>query len=170
MKNFSPSMMISIDTREQRPFLFLGYPCETRRATLHTADYSIAGHENEVCIERKEIDDIVACCMGERERFKSELERMSTFQAAAIVVESPLAAIRRGKYHSKINPVSVEQSLLSFSFKYRIPIYFGQNRLHAENIAFNALRHYYNHTVDPKFKIGYVSLVPSTGKHFIAVQ
>lgn len=156
MKNFSSGMVITVDTREQRPFLFTGYPCETRRGTLRTADYSLAGHENEVCIERKELDDIVACCMGERERFKAELDRMAAFKAAAIVVESPLAAIRRGRYHSQINPASVEQSLLSFSFKHRIPIYFGRNRLHAENIAFNALRHYYNHTVEPKFKIGYV--------------
>ena len=158
MKEISSGMTIVVDTREQRPFLFTGYPCKTVGATLHTADYSIPGHELEVCIERKEIDDIVSCCMGERERFKNELERMSTFRAAAVVVESPLAASRGGRYHSKINPASVEQSLLSFSFKYRIPIYFGQNRGHAENIAFNALRHFYNHTVEPRFKLDYVPL------------
>ena len=64
MKNFPSGMNISVDTREQRPFLFSGYPCAIRRIALHTADYSLAGHENTVCIERKEIDDIVACCMG----------------------------------------------------------------------------------------------------------
>ncbi len=37
-------------------------------------------------------------------------------------------------------------------------MYFGKNRIHAENVTFNCLRHFYNHTVEPRFKVCYAAI------------
>ena len=148
-------MKIIVDTREQNPFWFSGYPCETERGTLHTGDYSIEGMIEKIVVERKSVGDLAACMTTGRERFERELERMREFEAAAVVVEEPLTNIRNGRYRSRLNPDSFEQSILSFSIRYRLPFLFGKNRRHAEWLAFNALRHYWNKQVESGRHIGF---------------
>ena len=154
-KNPEKILKIIIDTREQHPFDFSGYHCETERGTLHTGDYSIVGMTDKIVIERKSVGDLAACMTIGRDRFERELERMREFEAAAVVVEEPLTNIRNGRYRSRLNPDSFEQSILSFSIRYRVPFLFGKNRRHAEWVAFNALRHYWNKQTEAKQKIGF---------------
>ena len=54
-------MKIIIDSREQRPFDFLSQngDIETERGTLDTGDYSVAGLESRVAVERKSLADLV---------------------------------------------------------------------------------------------------------------
>lgn len=70
-------MKIIIDTREQRPFAFLGQngDIETERGTLSLGDYSLAGLTDRVAVERKSLADLVMCLGKERERFQRELMR-----------------------------------------------------------------------------------------------
>jgi len=49
---------ILVDTREQEPFLFKSYPCWAKRQCLKTGDYSIAGFEELVSVERKSKKDL----------------------------------------------------------------------------------------------------------------
>ena len=68
-------MKIIIDTREQRPFAFLGQngDIETERGTLSLGDYSLAGLTDRVAVERKSLADLVTGLGKERERFQREL-------------------------------------------------------------------------------------------------
>jgi ERCC4-type nuclease len=148
-------LTVVIDTREQTPFTFIGYPVVTKNAALKTGDYSLAGFEERICIERKSLGDLASCMTIGRDRFERELERMRTMECAAVIVEEPLINIQTGNYRSKLNVKSFEQSILSLIFRYRIPFLWGQNRKHAENIAFNCLRHFYNKTLPDNMKIPY---------------
>lgn len=144
-----------IDTREQTPFEFIGYPAVTRSGTLKTGDYSLAGFESRICIERKSLGDLASCMTIGRERFERELERMREMECTAVVVEEPLINVKNGNYFSNLNIKSFEQSVLSMLYRYRVPFLWGQNRRHAENIAFNCLRHFYNKTLPADMKIPY---------------
>lgn len=148
-------MTIIVDTREQTPFLFRNYECQIELGTLHTGDYSIADLTDEVVLERKALGDLASCMTVGRERFERELERMKSFAAAAVIVEEPISIIRGGFYRSRLNPDSFEQSILSMMVRYRVPFLFGRNRRHAEYLAFNCLRHYWNHKVEAKRRIGF---------------
>lgn len=135
---------IAIDTREQLPFDFKNYTDNIHIMTLNTGDYSLAGYEKNITIERKSIGDLASCMTVGRERFCRELERMKDFESAAVIVEQPLNLITNGHYRSSLNPVSFEQSILSFIIKYRVPFLFGKNRSHASWLCFNCLRHFWN--------------------------
>lgn len=144
-----------IDTREQTPFEFIGYPVVTRSGALKTGDYSLAGFESRICIERKSLGDLASCMTVGRERFERELERMREMECTAVVVEEPLINVKNGNYFSNLNIKSFEQSVLSMLYRYRVPFLWGQNRRHAENIAFNCLRHFYNKKLPADMKIPY---------------
>ena len=58
------------------------------RSALPEGDYSLMGVTDRLAIERKELDDLIACLMGSNwERFKHELHRPQFFDLAAVVVE-----------------------------------------------------------------------------------
>lgn len=149
-------MQVIVDTREQFPFTFRQLPVERLRGTLHTGDYSLAGYENRITVERKSLGDLASCITVGRERFERELERMLEFESAVVIVEEPLSHIRNGQYRSNLKPESFEQSILAFMIRYRVPFLFGKNRSHAEWLCFNALRHFYNWQVKPKDKVPFV--------------
>ena len=149
-------MKIIVDTREQQPFPFSLYPCETETGTLRTGDYSIAGFEDKVTVERKSPTDLCGCITSSRERFERELERMRSFECAAVVIELPIQEITRQHFNTGLRQSSFEQSILSFSFRYRVPFFFGRHRPWAEWLAFNCLRHFWNKNCPPKDKIPYI--------------
>ena len=65
-------MKIIIDTREQAPFAFRHERMDatTEPGTLAVGDYSLAGLEDRVAVERKSLPDLVMCLGRERERFE----------------------------------------------------------------------------------------------------
>ena len=118
-------MKIIIDSREQHPYEFT---TPTRTATLPTGDYSISGAENLIAIERKTADDLIGCLTRHRERFERELHRGMALQYFALVVESSLVDLSAGHYRSMMKPKAAIQSLLAFSIRYDLPIFFAENR------------------------------------------
>ena len=83
----SPEQIVAIiDTREQLP-LDLS-PLASIRGTLQTGDYSVRGLENVVAIERKSLDDLLACCGRERDRFEKEIQRLVAYPVRALVIEA----------------------------------------------------------------------------------
>lgn len=101
-----------IDSREQNPLCL--EPLPTITAGLQTGDYSIAGLESQVAIERKSLTDLVACCGVERDRFTREIMRLQAYRCRALVVESNWAEIEEGGWRSRVTPQSVIGSLLSW--------------------------------------------------------
>lgn len=140
-----------IDSREQAPFPFYGYDVEVVPGTLQAGDYSIPGLESLVAVERKSLPDLVACLGRERDRFEHELDRLRGHESAAVVVESPIEALARGEYRSKLDPRAAYESVVAFMCRYRLPFYFAQDRRGAERFTYSFLRHYWR-TVERRYK------------------
>jgi DNA excision repair protein ERCC-4 len=90
--------VLLIDQREKLPFSFAGLRSDarqgrlpltvrTQRGYLPTGDYSIAGMEKWVAIERKSVADCFATVAQHRRRFERELARLQSLRFAAVVVE-----------------------------------------------------------------------------------
>lgn len=130
------------DSREQAPFRFEGFPAVVEVAGLDAGDYSLAGFERRVAIERKSLPDLVACLGVERERFARELARLRGYDCAAIVIEASADDLRAGHFRAKLNPEAAWQSVLAFAQRYRIPFFWSESRADAEETTFHLLRHY----------------------------
>lgn len=137
-------MKIIIDSREQRPFDFLSQngDIETERGTLDTGDYSVAGLESRVAVERKSLADLVTCLGVERERFQREMQRAAALEAFCVVVEAPWLALAEGKYRSRLSPASAMASVMAFTARHRVPFLFAGNREKAEVVTALFLRQY----------------------------
>jgi ERCC4-type nuclease len=95
-----PSNVIAIiDSREQTPLDL--EPLSTITSTLPTGDYSIRGLEHVVAIERKSLQDLVACVGSDRERFDREVQRLLAYPVRILLVESSWEQIES---HEPINP------------------------------------------------------------------
>lgn len=81
-------MIITIDTREQRPWSFPEF-VETEIGTLQTGDYAIKGDAG-FAIERKSVDDFAGTISTGWPRFCREIRRMDDagFPAKVIIVEA----------------------------------------------------------------------------------
>lgn len=134
---------IIADTREGLPYSFSGYAAIVERGTLESGDYSILGFEDRISIERKTIDDLIGCLMGDnRERFERELGRLRAYDFAAVVCECTLDDLRRGRYRSDMNPKSAIQSVIAFMARYRLPFVFATDRAGGEMVTFSLLQKY----------------------------
>ncbi len=127
------TMTILIDSREKIPYRFPGLPVTV--AGLKVGDYSLVDQEHSIAIERKTIDDLVASLSSGRSRFEAELERGRELDYFCLVIESSIEAILRGEYRSKMTPAAVLGSLLAFSVRYRLPIFFTGNRQYGETVV-----------------------------------
>lgn len=129
-----PEQIVAIiDTREQRP-LQLDMPdgtsLKTSRTGLATGDYSVVGFENEICIERKSLADLMGCIGKDRRRFEAELQRMQSYRTRAVVVEEPFVQIEAGVYRSKVHPQAAVGTLLKW-MSCGIPFLFCSSRQQA---------------------------------------
>ena len=131
---------IIVDTREQNPyFKSLDYAIVKK---LSTGDYSIKGFEDQITIERKEVDDLLICIGKERKRFQRELERMREFFWKGIVVEGKEIDLYTSVY-SELSPLSIRWSLVSFRIKYGVHIYFAKDRENGERWVHDHLYYYF---------------------------
>ena len=137
-------MIIIADSREQLPYEFTGYPgVEVTRAGLPAGDYSIPGAEHIAAIERKTLDDLIACLMGSnRERFARELARLRPYVMKAVIVEATWEDIARGRYTSKMHPQAALQSILAMQVRYGIPFLFCGSREGGQYVCHGLLSKY----------------------------
>ncbi|MEI8374955.1 MAG: ERCC4 domain-containing protein [Planctomycetota bacterium] len=140
------------DSREQNPWGFQGMIDDKGRAlaipvevgSLRTGDYSIKGIENLCCVERKSAEDLFGSCTSGRERFKAEHVRMTEFDRAVVVIESDWATmLRTPPAHSRLSPLSVFRTSISWLVKYNIPWIACPGRRFAELTTFAILRKFY---------------------------
>jgi ERCC4-type nuclease len=145
-------MIIVCDTREQLPFAFDGWEVQVKSAALPAGDYSLVGFEDVVAVERKTLDDLVACFMGKnRDRFKRELSRVRQYELFTVVVEASLQDISRGRYKSQMKPHAALQSLTSFFVRYSVPFMFCGSRDGAEYMTYSLLSKYL-YEIEKRFK------------------
>jgi len=119
---------IVIDTREQTPWSF---DCPTVRRKLDAGDYSVDGMDDAVAIERKSLKDFVSTVIHDFPRFAAELERLSRYEAACIVVEADLDHVLRGLAVDDLRgtaPESVLGATVHITLRYGVPVFWCGSR------------------------------------------
>lgn len=119
---------IVVDSREKVPYAFDSSKASVARAMLPAGDYSLAGFETRVAVERKSLDDFVSTVIFGKERFRAELDLLADYEFAAIVVEAGIDDLLAGRYRSKTNPLSVFAIACSIIADRRIPVFFLSDR------------------------------------------
>ena len=123
--------VIAVDTREQEPYGFDPTRVSTVRRALPAGDYSLAGRETTVAIERKSLEDFVSTTIHARERFARELRRLAAYDFACVVVEASLEDVLAHRYRSAAHPNAVLGAALSIILDHRVPVFFCGDRQHA---------------------------------------
>ena len=132
---------IIVDSREQLPYEYTN----SVRERLPTGDYSAKGYESEIVIERKTKNDIYGSLGKGRERFEQECERMLTYKYRAIIIESDLDTLLQPPLNTKMNPKVIINTLISWSIKYDIHVYFCSNRRLGRAMVLRILEQYVRH-------------------------
>ena len=135
-----PEFKIIRDSREKRGFDLDG---PTSVAGLKTCDYTIDGFQDDIGIERKSMDDLIACLGKQRDRFERELVRARDFQYSAVIVEGTFADLAAGNYISRMNPKSAVESISAFEVRYRIQFLFCCNQSLAARKCESLLRKFW---------------------------
>jgi hypothetical protein len=86
--------LVKITKNEQQPWKFRksAYCDGSVQATLKTGDYTIEGYEEIICVERKGCasEFYKNICTADAKRFRRELDRMSDFAHAFVILCFPL--------------------------------------------------------------------------------
>lgn len=139
-------LQVIVDTREQWPWTFPDMPVVCLRQKLDAGDYC-AVDAPEFCIERKSPEDFIQTISWGRERFERELERLRGTGGGAVVVEGTLDGVTYGCGNQRpdgslrVHPNAVLGTVAVLWQRYRIPVYFGGNRLGAQRLSFYLMRH-----------------------------
>ncbi len=125
--------VIVIDSREQRAWQFENLPSEP--GTLDTGDYSVKGLEHLIAVERKSLDDLLACIGRERDRFKRELQRLRAYRFRALIIEASYSDLERGEWRSQLKPSAVLGSLAAWTAQFELPIWLVGDHESAARLA-----------------------------------
>jgi len=136
-----PEFTVVVDTREQKPYIFKN----SIVATLKTGDYSIKGIEDLIAIERKTKADAYGSFGNGRERFERELKRLSGIDYAAIIIEDNLPNFIKPPEYSRLHPKSAINSVIAWSVKYHICVFFSGDRRHGNAVAVRLLEKYWKY-------------------------
>ncbi len=159
-----PLPAIIIDTREQRPYSF---ETATISRKLDIGDYSLSGFENDFAIERKTLDDFIACMINKsnsnnRDRFERELARaQDKLRRLWILVEANSGDILAGRFTSEIKVSSVTATIVAWQNRYNcIQMVYGGNRANSMKMAHMILDRGFRDFADKK--IPYPTLLQQT--------
>lgn len=132
-KELRPEDIVAIqDTREQTPLDLT--PLRVTTGTLDTGDYSLAGLEHLVAVERKSLQDLVMCVGRERERFDREIQRIMAYPVKALVVEASIAQIEAKAYRGLVEPNAVLGSIMGWMVK-GLPVIWANDHLTAGKLT-----------------------------------
>lgn len=142
---------VLIDGREKAPYQFTGLRTDaaqgrkkivvpTQWAYLHTGDYTAAGMEDVVCVERKSLSDLYSTLGSNRDRFRAEHERMAEMKRACVIIESTwYEIIGWPPERSRLNPKVVMRTSISWFVKYGVPWFTCEDRRFSEICTFRFL-------------------------------
>ena len=140
--------IIIADTREQVPYEFPSSMVSLERRALPAGDYSLAGLERQVAVERKSLEDFIHTVIRERNRFRNELKLLQDYPCACVVVEANLDDVFTGDYRSGANPNSILGATMSIIVDYGVPVYFCSNRQIACRFVLEFLLRYHQRGID----------------------
>ncbi len=127
---------IIIDTREKTPWQFKN----SKVQGMKTGDYTIAGLEDVVCIERKSTEDFVNSLIHNRIRFFKELERMKAFEHKWVIVEGSWFDIFEHQYVSKAAPNSIKGLACKIMIDFGIPVIMAGDKFIANEMCERLLK------------------------------
>ncbi len=152
-----------VDTREQQPWKALKGDT-LLRVKLDYGDYSLAGFERRICVERKNLDDFCGSVFGDWGRFGARLEEFRGLERAAIVVECTEQDIRERTYVpdrrstrrmgksaiwaaklDALTPARVMSSCAWIFAKYGVPVFLAGSPTRAATLGFSILRLWHDH-------------------------
>jgi ERCC4-type nuclease len=146
-----PEYTIIIDTREQQPWTFKNRATAVQK--LDTGDYSVAGLEHLLAIERKKSVSEIATNITEP-RFKDVIARLSQMKYAFILLEFSLrelliypigSNIPKHKWeHIKITSNFLLKNITDWEIEHNIKVFFCGSASNAENLAGYLLKKIYN--------------------------
>lgn len=120
-------------------------------------DYSIAGLEHRVHVERKSLEDALGTFLaapdGPRgERWRRTLDFLAEIECGSIVIEASLGALlggikARGKRSATTLRRTLHRQILAWADDTRVPFHFCDSRRLAEVTALAVMRRYWMHAV-----------------------
>jgi DNA excision repair protein ERCC-4 len=126
---------VVVDSREQLEYDFPGSIVKA----LPAGDYSVLGYEDRVAVERKTHADAYGSLGAGRARFQREIERLAAMDYAAIVVECSMPEFLLAPPFSRMHPRAAVATLLAWSVRYRLPVFFTGDREHGEAATWHLL-------------------------------
>lgn len=124
------------DTREQTGWSDLfEAPCIVD--TLAVGDYSVAGLQHLVAVERKSLSDLLGSLTHDRERFEREFAKARGYQRFYVIIEASAPDVlhgRYGRFGAKVNPKAIWETIAAFSNRYA-PFMFGGDRMTAAKLC-----------------------------------
>lgn len=135
-------MKVIIDSREQKPYEF----SDSVVKKLDTGDYSLAGFEDLISIERKSLTDFLGCVGRHRNRFERELKRLRGYKCRAVIIEATLKKLTDGKFgRSKITAAQALMSIASWRARYGIDFLYVGNWKQGNDECRRILEKFYSH-------------------------
>ena len=143
-------LKIIVDTREQQPWSFDFN--EIAVAKLDTGDYSVAGLEEVLCIERKKSVSEIANNIVEK-RYKDWTKRMSKYKYKFLMLEFDLDDVYRYPRipdvpkklweKIKVSPKFIIKCLIELQVYYNIQVVFCGDHENAERLALSIMKKVY---------------------------
>ena len=135
-----PKPTLIVDSMEQKAYTFKPFRkwfAEIERRKLPIGDYSIAGLEDRIAVERKSLQDLFNCCSpcGSRDAFVRACERLSQLDFAALVIEGSMTKILRSNEFSGMHPNAVFGTVQALAVRWGIQPWFAPSRALAEEIT-----------------------------------
>lgn len=129
-------MVVVCDTREQKNQHILKYFTDNNIPyiidKLETADYSFIlpnytnlGLDFKFMVEKKNsLDEIAGNFSKDRERFQKEFERIGSNKMHLVIENATWKKLLAGSYRSQLTSKSFMASILTWSMRYSVPVWF----------------------------------------------
>jgi ERCC4-type nuclease len=135
-----PKPILLIDTREQEPYDFAPFRrwfAGIERRPLRTGDFSIAGKEGQIAVERKSLQDLFNSCSpcGSRQAFIHTCARLGKLEFSALVIEASLDDVLDGTEWSGMHPDAVLGTLQAIAVRWGVHPYFAGTPALAEELV-----------------------------------
>lgn len=123
-----PKPIVLVDSREQYPFDFSGFPnwiASEKRQALKAGDYSVEGMETLLILERKMLTDLISTVMQYRSRFFKQCEKMTKYRWRALLIEASYEDIKTPydeEYNTMAHPNAVSGTLDALEARFGIPV------------------------------------------------
>lgn len=120
----------------------------TINRALPAGDYSIDGFDTRIAIERKSKEDLFHTLGRNRDRFSRELEKLNSYEFAAILVEAEWGDCMMNPPQSKFAPVSLDGMINAFMIRFpRVHWVFRPGRYVASKAAFKLLDRFHRDSI-----------------------